>query len=182
MRVSVFPNIKGPLLIEPKRILDERGYFQETYNKRAAIEAGLDCDFVQDNSVFSKSAGTLRGLHFQAPPFAQAKLVSCPVGEVIDVIVDLRKGSPAFGQWLRFELSQQNGLQLYVPEGFAHGYITRSADCLVTYKVSAYYNASSEFGIDPFCKTLAIDWSVEAQTLSGKDKTWPGFEEFKSPF
>ncbi|MEO2037484.1 MAG: dTDP-4-dehydrorhamnose 3,5-epimerase, partial [Martelella sp.] len=125
--------IPGLLLITPRRFGDERGFFSESWNRKALAGHGIDIDFVQDNHSLSKTVGTVRGLHFQAPPHAQAKLVRCGRGRLFDVAVDARKGSPSFGQWFGVELSFDNGQQLLIPEGFLHGFMTLEPDTEIIY-------------------------------------------------
>ncbi len=146
------------LLIEPKRFEDERGWFQESYNK-ASLAGFLDnLEFIQDNHVKSLQRFTLRGLHFQKPPHAQAKLVRCLAGALFDVAVDIRHGSPTFGQWVGEVLSGETGNQIYVPVGFAHGYLTLTEDCEVAYKVTAPYAADLEGGLNFADPSIAIAW------------------------
>lgn len=172
------------LLIAPKRFGDERGFFSETYNKAVLAEAGFDGAFVQDNHSLSPRRGTVRGLHYQAPPHAQAKLIRVTRGAVFDVAVDIRRGSPTFGRHVGVELSAANWTQLLVPAGFAHGFQTLTEDCEVLYKVTDYYAPSSEGGLlwdDP---ALGIAWplaSAEAG-LNDRDAAWPSLAELVSPF
>jgi dTDP-4-dehydrorhamnose 3,5-epimerase len=130
--------LPGVLLLEPARFGDDRGFFSESWNRQRMAENGIQIDFVQDNHSLSRQVGTVRGLHFQSPPHAQAKLVRCGRGSLFDVAVDIRKGSPTYGQWVGYELSFQNGRQLLVPEGVLHGFITRSPDTEIIYKCSDY--------------------------------------------
>lgn len=139
--------IPGVLIIDTDVFGDHRGYFTETYNKPKYEAAGIHADFVQDNMSFSAQPGTLRGLHWQNPPYAQAKLVSCTKGRVIDVAVDIRKGSPTFGKWVACELSEENHRQFFIPRGFAHGFLTLSPDVEFRYKVDNVYNKESEGGM-----------------------------------
>lgn len=171
-------------LITPKRFGDDRGYFSETYKKSAFQEAGVDCDFIQDNQSHSAAKGTLRGLHYQAPPYAQAKLVRVLAGAIIDVAVDARKTSETFGQWVKAELNAENGAQLFVPAGFLHGFVTTEPDTIVSYKVDAYYHKESDGAVMWNDPALAIDWGLNASdvTLSEKDKTAPSWNDFSSPF
>tara|TARA_A100001037_G_scaffold130193_1_gene117869 strand:- start:3287 stop:3808 length:522 start_codon:yes stop_codon:yes gene_type:complete len=131
--------LSGVVLIHPKRFGDARGFFAETYSRRAYVGAGLDAEFVQDNHSLSAKVGTVRGLHFQAPPHAQAKLVRCGRGAIFDVAVFIRRGSPTYGQWVGYDLSAENGTQLYIPAGFAHGFATLEPDSEIIYKCSYYY-------------------------------------------
>lgn len=163
--------IPDVLLIRPRRFGDDRGWFEETWNEKRLREHGLDVRFVQDNQSMSISAGTIRGLHFQAPPHAQAKLVRVAQGAVLDVAVDIRTGSPTYGRWVSAELSAENGAQLFVPRGFAHAFCTRTPETVVCYKVDGYYDKASEGGIRFDDADLDIDWSIpsDAAILSQKD-------------
>jgi dTDP-4-dehydrorhamnose 3,5-epimerase len=176
--------IPGVLLLKPRYFNDVRGYFVETYNLRAAKAAGLAADFVQDNQAFSHQRGTVRALHFQVPPHAQAKLVRVLRGAVYDVAVDLRAGSPCYGRWTATTLTARGGEQIFVPRGFAHGYCTLEADTEVAYKVDDYYAPDCEQGLIWNDPTLAIDWPVAAAdaVLSDKDRKLPRFADFVSPF
>ena len=171
-------------LIKPKRFGDDRGWFAETYNRRAYGAMGVDADFCQDNHSMSRAPGVLRGLHFQAPPNAQAKLVRCVRGRLWDVAVDIRKGSPTYGQSVAAELSAANGLQLYVPIGFAHGFITLEPHTEVEYKASAFYAPDCEGGLIWDDPDLALPWPAEpgSPILSEKDKILPRLADFISPF
>lgn len=176
--------IEGPALIIPSRHGDERGWFAETWNAAAWSEAGLpDVDWVQDNEAFSAAPGTLRGLHFQAPPKAQAKLVRCLRGEIFDVAVDIRRASPTYGKAISALLTAKSGEQLFVPEGFAHGYQTLKTDTQVAYKVSAPYAPEAEGGLFWADVALGIDWpKPEDVVMAGRDFNWPGLADFESPF
>lgn len=169
--------IKDVVLFRPGRFQDDRGWFEETYNARRMAEAGLALDFVQDNQSLSRAVGTIRGLHFQAPPYAQAKLVRVVQGAIFDVAVDLRRASPTYGRWVGAELSAENGAQLLVPRGFAHGFVTREPDTAVCYKVDGFYDKASEGGIRFDDPDLAIDWGIDpaAAMLSEKDRELPAF-------
>lgn len=180
MKISNTP-IEGLLIIEPKVWEDGRGYFFESYNRARFGEQGISKEFVQDNQSLSQK-NSLRGLHFQAPPYAQAKLVRVIKGSVLDVAVDIRKDSPTYGQSYSLELNESNMLQLYVPEGFAHGFRALEDETLFFYKCSALYNKASERGIlwnDP---DLNIDWGIREPVLSEKDSSQPLFKDFVSPF
>ena len=131
--------LPGVVILTPRRFGDERGFFSESWNRRVMADLGLDIDFVQDNHSLSRDIGTVRGLHFQAPPHAQAKLVRCGRGRLFDVAVDIRRGSATFGQWVGVELSFENGRQLLIPEGFLHGFVTREPDTEIIYKCSDFY-------------------------------------------
>jgi dTDP-4-dehydrorhamnose 3,5-epimerase len=167
----------GTWLIRPKVFRDERGYFLESFSKKRFIEHGIDSNFSQDNHSRSLQAGVLRGLHFQKPPSAQAKLVRVVRGGIFDVIVDLRKGSSTFGQWEGFELSGENFLILYVPQGFAHGFCVLEPETDVLYKTDDYYAPESESGIIWNDPDLAISWPVAQPLLSKKDSLLPCFAE-----
>ena len=175
---TVLPDV---LLIEPARFGDNRGFFSESWNKERMAEHGISVDFLQDNHSLSSAVGTVRGLHFQAPPNAQAKLVRCGRGLLFDVAVDIRKGSPTYGQWVGEELSFENGKQLFIPEGFAHGFITRTPDTEIIYKCNAYYAPESDGAI--LWNSCGIDWGFNGTPeLSAKDANAPSFTSFDSPF
>ena len=173
-----------PILLKPKRFADERGWFSETYNRREATELGIADEFVQDNHSLSRPAGTLRGLHFQTPPQAQAKLVRCVKGRIKDYAVDIRRGSPTYGRHVAAELTAENGWQLYVPVGFAHGFVTLEADCEVVYKVSAYYAPAHDAGLRWDDPVIGIAWPLppSGPVLSPKDEALPLLAQFDSPF
>jgi len=171
----------GLKLLEPTIFGDDRGYFYESYNQEQFRELGIPEVFVQDNQSFSQQ-GVVRGLHFQAPPFGQGKLVRVLHGAVIDVAVDIRVGSPTYGQTYTVELTEANKLQFYLPPGFAHGFSTLAPNTIFSYKCTNYYNKASEGGIlwnDP---ELAINWQVDNPILSDKDIVLPQLQHFKSPF
>jgi len=173
------------LVLIPRRLGDDRGWFSETYNARTLAEHGIRTEFVQDNQSFSAAKGTLRGLHYQAPPHAQAKLVRCLAGAILDVAVDARRGAPTYGQWTARELTAEGGEQLLVPEGFLHGFLTLTPDCHVAYKCSDYYAPEADGAVR--WDSVGIDWGLEgglggAPTLSGKDAAAPPFEAWESPF
>jgi dTDP-4-dehydrorhamnose 3,5-epimerase len=176
--------MKLPRVIVPKRHIDDRGWFSETFQELRLREAGISCRFVQDNQSSSKRAGTLRGLHFQLPPAAQAKLVSVVRGRVLDVAVDVRRGSPTFGKHVSIELSAESGRQTYVPVGFAHGFITLEPETVVMYKVSEFYSAAHDGGIFWNDPDIAFPWPFrEADVItSEKDGRLPALKEFDSPF
>lgn len=176
--------LRGLLLLTPQRHGDARGWFSETWNRRRLAEMGIDVDFVQDNLSFSAQAGTVRGLHFQAPPHAQAKLVQVLRGEILDVVVDIRRDSADYGRWLGVPLSAATGQQLFIPAGFAHGFVTRVPDTEITYKCSDYYAPAQEGAIRFDDPDLAIDWGIDPSgaVLSDKDARAPGFAGFASPF
>jgi len=175
------PDIK---LFRPKRFGDHRGYFAETYSLPKLLEQGIDLTFVHDNESLSADAGTVRGLHFQKPPHAQDKLIRCVQGAILDVAVDIRKGSPTYGQHVAAELSADNGDQMLVPKGFAHGFATLTADTLVMYKVTDVYAPDCDAGLAWNDPALGIDWQVDPAkaTLSDKDTRNPMLDVFDSPF
>jgi len=162
-------------LIEPRKFTDDRGFFSETYNARALAEAGIDLPFVQDNHALSLHAGVVRGLHYQSPPYAQAKLVRVVRGAILDVAVDLRRSSPTFARHVMVELSAENWRQLLVPAGFAHAYLTLAPQTEVVYKVSEYYSPQHDRGVVWNDPQLAIPWPVAADQarLSEKDRRLP---------
>lgn len=175
------PDVK---LIQPKKHGDSRGFFSETYKQSALSEAGIDIVFVQDNHSMSTATGTLRGLHFQAPPHAQTKLVRVTRGRIFDVAVDLRLGSPTYGQHVSAELSAQNWTQLLIPTGFAHGLLTLEPDTEVLYKVCTPYAASHDAGLIWNDPDIGISWPGlgAPPILSAKDSTLPSLASFRSPF
>ena len=172
------------LVVTPRRFLDERGWFSETYNTRKWSTLLGEVSFVQDNESYSRQVGTVRGLHYQRPPFAQAKVVRCMRGSILDVAVDLRAGSPTYGQAVSFELSASGGQQIFIPIGFAHGFITLEPDTEIAYKVSQYYAPDHEFGLKWDDPDLAINWPTPPTGvhLSPKDLLLGGFKDFVSPF
>ena len=173
--------IPDVLVIAPHRFGDTRGWFSETWNAERFKRSGIDLDFVQDNHSASAEAGTLRGMHYQAPPRAQDKLVRCTKGAILDVAFDARKGSPSFGRWVGERLSPENGKQLLVPKGFLHGFITLAPDTEVQYKVSDYYDADCDGSVR--WDSLGIDWALDgAPILSEKDTNAPAFDGWDSPF
>lgn len=163
------------LVICPRRFEDPRGWFSETWNSAKLEAAGLALDFCQDNQSLSRAIGTLRGLHFQAPPHAQAKLVRCTRGRIFDVAADIRRESPTFGQWTGLELSADNGKQLFIPVGYAHGFVTLEPDCEIAYKVSDYYSPECDGGVAWNDPAIGIDWPLGdvAPVLSDKDAKLP---------
>lgn len=183
MKTETLP-LEGLLLITPARFGDERGFFSETWNKKKFSKAGITTEFVQDNHSFSARTGTIRGLHFQAPPSAQAKLVRCGRGVLFDVAVDIRQGSATYGHWFGVELSFENGRQLLIPEGFAHGFVTRVDDTEIIYKCSETYAPKSEGALAWNDPDIAIDWGLEGRVpiLSGKDASAGFLADFDSPF
>jgi dTDP-4-dehydrorhamnose 3,5-epimerase len=174
-------DLQGLLIIKPRIFTDERGYFYESWNKESFSKAGIQTDFIQDNQSMSKQ-GVLRGLHFQAPPHAQAKLVRVVRGAVLDVAVDIRKNSPTYGRYWAIELSEENQLSFYIPEGFAHGFLTLQPNTIFSYKCSRLYNKNSEDCLlwnDP---DLAISWNTTDPIVSDKDKEGKPFRKLQSLF
>lgn len=174
----------GITLLKAPRFGDARGWFSETYSERRAQAAGIDVRFVQDNQSFSAMAGTVRGLHYQRAPHAQAKLVRCVRGSIMDYAVDIRRGSPTYGKWVGAKLTAEGGEQLYIPVGFAHGFVTLEADVEVAYKVTDFYAPDCDGGIVWNDPTIGIDWPLlpEGAVFSDKDKALPTLAEFDSPF
>ena len=173
--------LSGLLVIQPKVFEDSRGYFYETFNKEFFQKNGLESDFAQDNESLSKK-NTLRGLHFQNPPYDQAKLVRVVKGAVRDVAVDIRKNSPTYGQSFLIDLTEKNKTMLWIPSGFAHGFLTLENDTVFFYKCSRLYNKASEGGVIWNDPRLNIDWGIEQPILSEKDKQLPFWDQFKSLF
>ncbi len=176
-------SLPGVLVITPRRHGDHRGFFSESYNHRRMVEAGIEIGFVQDNHSLSAAPGTVRGLHFQTPPHAQAKLVRCGRGRLFDVAVDLRRGSPGYGRWTGVELSFENGRQLLVPAGFAHGFVTLEPDTEILYKCSDYYAPDCDAGIAWDDPEIGVHWPLTgAPLLSDKDAAAPRLAQIDSPF
>ena len=173
---TALPDVK---ILVPKRFGDARGFFTECYSTRRMVELGLVSDFKQDNMSLSVPKGTVRGLHFQGPPSAQTKLVGCLAGAILDVAVDIRHGSPHFGQHVAVELSAENGRQLLVPRGFAHGFCTLVENTMIMYKVDDYYNPNVDFGISFDDPDLNIQWPVDRASaiLSNKDQQAPRLKD-----
>lgn len=177
--------LDGVYIVTPKRFGDDRGFFSETFRQSVFNEeTGTNVNFVQDNFSFSKHRGTVRGLHYQAPPFEQGKLVRCTRGEIVDVAVDVRPGSATFGEHVSIKLSSDTGNQLWVPAGFLHGFATLMDDCEVAYKVTNYYSKECDGNVlwnDP---ELGIDWGItnSEAVLSDKDKVAPLFADWNNPF
>ncbi len=171
--------LDGLAMVRPRRFVDHRGYFREVWSREGFVAVGLGADFVQDNQSLSSAANTLRGLHFQKPPFEQAKLVQVLHGRIFDVAVDVRHASPTFGRWHATSLTAEDDWQLYVPRGFAHGFLTMEPNTLVAYKVDAPYAPVCEAGIRWNDGTLGIEWPVEeAQViLSARDRSLPTFRD-----
>ncbi|WP_341864370.1 dTDP-4-dehydrorhamnose 3,5-epimerase [Gymnodinialimonas sp. 57CJ19] len=175
--------LEGLLVITPPRFGDARGFFAETYSAAKLADHGVTTTFVQDNHSLSAEVGTIRGLHFQAPPHAQDKLVRCGRGRLFDVAVDIRKGSPTYGKWFGIELSFENGKQLLVPAGFAHGFITREPGTEIIYKCSDFYAPETEGAVIWSDPDIGIDWGLEGSpVLSDKDAVAPALKDLDSPF
>lgn len=176
-------DIEGVVIIKPRIFTDARGYFFESYSKREFDEKVRRVDFVQDNESCS-SRGVMRGLHFQRPPFTQSKLVRCVKGRVLDVAVDIRKGSPTYGRHVAVELSEDNHLQFFVPRGFAHGFAVLSETAVFQYKCDNYYHPEADGGIAITDGSLGIDWRIDPAhaILSEKDTKHPMLCDFDSPF
>jgi dTDP-4-dehydrorhamnose 3,5-epimerase len=173
--------IDGIVILTPARHGDARGFFSESWNRARMADAGLDIDFVQDNHSMSASVGTVRGLHYQAPPYAQGKLVRCGRGALFDVAVDVRVGSPTYGHHVGAELSFENGHQMLVPAGFLHGFMTLTDDTEIVYKCTDFYNAQADGAVR--WDSCGIDWpNATAAILSPKDEAAPVLADFVSPF
>jgi dTDP-4-dehydrorhamnose 3,5-epimerase len=176
--------ISGVVLITPKKFGDNRGYFSETFRTDLFNKNVGDFAFVQDNQSLSAEVGTVRGLHFQLAPRAQGKLVRCIAGAILDVAVDIRTGSPTYGQHVKVELSAENGSQLWVPPGFAHGFCTLEPNSVISYKVTDYYSQEDDRGLAWNDPAIGIDWPIDADraVLSAKDKAQPGLAELNANF
>ncbi len=165
--------LKQVKIIEPQVFGDNRGWFYESYSYEKLCQLGIDTKFVQDNRSYSKEKGTLRGIHFQKSPMAQTKLITCTRGEILDVAVDLRKGSPTYLKWVSVRLSEENKLMLYIPKGFGHGFITLTEDVEVLYKVDEYYSKEHDRSIKFNDSEIGIDWGINEPVLSAKDLNAP---------
>lgn len=181
IRSTKLPEVK---VLTPRRFGDARGYFSETWSAPRMDEAGLAFAFCQDNESLSAQKGTLRGLHYQAPPFAQTKLVRVAKGAILDVAVDARLGSPSYGRWVAEEISAENGAQILVPRGFLHGFVTLTAGTLVIYKVDNVYDAGSDGSVIWNDADIGVDWGLAEgdAVLSDKDRSAPAFRDWVSPF
>jgi dTDP-4-dehydrorhamnose 3,5-epimerase len=169
--------LEGAFIVELERIEDERGYFARTFGRREFLERGLAAEIVQANTAFNRRKGTLRGMHYQAAPHEEAKIVRCTRGAVYDVIVDLRPSSPTFQRWISVELTTQNNVMLYVPESFAHGYQTLEDETETSYLMSAFYEPSAGRGVRWDDPAFDIDWpEVEERTINERDRSWPDFD------
>jgi dTDP-4-dehydrorhamnose 3,5-epimerase len=173
--------IKGVFILEIKKLEDERGFFGRSWCKNEMENHGLNSNVVQANTSFSKLKGTLRGMHFQKHPFEESKLIRCTKGAIYDVIIDLRPSSPTFKKWLGIELTEDNYKMLYVPEKFAHGFLTMTNNCEVTYLVTQFYTPGSEAGIRWNDPVFGISWPDEVRVISDKDKNFPDFNESMIP-
>lgn len=169
--------LKDVYIIEPQVFGDHRGWFMESYSKIKLAEAGIDCDFVQDNQSFSAQKGTLRGLHYQLNPKAQTKIVRCTKGAILDVAVDIRKGSPMYKKWIAVELSAEDKKQLFIPRGFAHGFVTLTDDVEVQYKADNYYAPECDGNILYNDPDIGVEWGEGEFILSEKDKNAPLLKE-----
>jgi dTDP-4-dehydrorhamnose 3,5-epimerase len=176
--------LDGVAIVAPVRHEDARGFFSETYNRDAFREIGIDCEFIQDNHSLSRVPATVRGLHFQVPPFAQAKLVRVVRGAIYDAAVDIRRSSPAYGRSIAVTLSAENGAQLFIPAGFAHGYCTLEPDTEVLYKVDAAYSRDHERGLRWNDPALSIDWPVpdSRALVLERDRSYPTLAELPAFF
>ena len=176
--------LSGVFILEPTRFADSRGFFSESWSQQRMVEAGFNINWVQDNHSLSTETGTVRGLHFQSPPHVQFKLVRCGRGRLFDVAVDIRSGSPTYGKWAGMELSADNGLQILIPTGFAHGFVTREPDTEIIYKCSDYYAPASDGSLRFDCPDIGIDWGMNGldPILSNKDAAAPRLLDFESPF
>lgn len=173
--------LDGAWLIEPERIRDERGYFARTWCVDEFHEHGIDVNFLQCSTSYNERHGTLRGIHLQAAPFGEAKLVRCTRGRLCDVMVDLRPDSLTFGRWKAFELSADNGRLVYLPEGFGHGFQTMEDATEIAYRISEIYQPNASLGIRWDDPDLAVSWPApDAAILSGRDRALPSFEQFRS--
>ena len=176
--------LPGVVMLTPRRFGDARGFFSEVYNRDAYAGLGIDVEFVQDNHSLSREVGVVRGLHFQSPPHAQAKLVRVGAGRVLDVAVDIRRGSPTYGRWVGVELSAEAGNQLYIPAGFLHGFAVLEPNSELLYKCSDFYAPDCDGAVRFDDPDIGIDWGIDTATatLSDKDAKAPYLKDFQSPF
>ncbi|GAC1431380.1 MAG: dTDP-4-dehydrorhamnose 3,5-epimerase [Burkholderiaceae bacterium] len=176
--------VTGPVVIQPQRVGDARGYFAETFRADLFAREVQPAILVQDNESLSARVGTVRGLHFQSDPFAQGKLVRCTAGALFDVVVDIRVGSPTFGEWVSVEISAENGQQLWVPPGFAHGFCTLQPNTVISYKVTAYYSAGHDKGLAWDDPSIGVTWPdcADHDTLSAKDRVQPKLADLPAYF
>lgn len=175
-------SLDGVYIIEPKAFGDNRGWFMESYSKRDMEAAGINVDFVQDNRSYSAKKGIIRGLHFQRNPMAQAKLVTCLRGAIMDVAVDLRKDSPTYKQWISVELTAENRKELFIPKGFAHGFLTLTDDVEIMYKCDEFYSPEHDGGIRFDDPDIGVDWGVTDPILSEKDTNAPFLKDIELDF
>lgn len=175
-------SLPGVYILEPKVFGDARGWFTESWSKKKLEEVGIHADFVQDNHSFSKEKGTLRGLHYQRPPMAQAKLLRCVRGEILDVAVDVREGSPTYAKWVGVRLSAENKRELFIPRGFLHGFITLTDEVEVLYKADNYYAPEADGNVLWSDPALGIDWGLEPKILSDKDRIAPLLADAETGF
>ncbi len=169
--------LKGAFIVEPKKREDERGFFARTWCQREFRDYGLNTSVVQCNISFNKRKGTLRGMHFQTPPYEEAKLVRCTMGAIYDVIIDLRPDSDTFKKWFALELSSENRKMLYVPEGFAHGFVTLTDNTEVFYQMSQFYHPEYAAGVRWDDPAFNISWPLDVKVISDKDRSYPDFKE-----
>ena len=169
--------LKGAFIIEPERLEDDRGFFARTWCKREFEAHGLNPNMVQCNVSFNRARGTLRGMHYQAPPFEEAKLVRCTMGAIYDVLIDLRRGSLTFKQYFAVEISSRNFLMAYIPEGFAHGFLTLENNTEVFYQMSEFYAPDHARGVRWDDPTFGIEWPAEVKVISERDRTYPDFKK-----
>jgi len=177
-------DLSGVVVLTPARFGDARGFFSESWSAARMAEAGLDFEFVQDNHSLSEKVGTVRGLHYQAPPHAQAKLVRCGRGRLLDVAVDIRRGSPTYGKWIAVELSFENGKQLLIPRGFLHGFVTLEPDTEIIYKCDDYYSPECDGAVRFDDPDIGVVWGIDSNKaiLSEKDEKAVSMKGFDSPF
>ena len=168
--------LKGAFVVEPDRLVDERGFFARTWCRKEFEQHGLNSNVVQCNMSFNRNKGTLRGMHYQAPPFEEAKLVRCTMGSIFDVIIDLRPNSKTFMQWISIELTAENRKMIYIPEGFAHGFLTLEDDTEVFYQMSEFYVPGYTRGVRWNDPKFKIEWPDDIQTISIKDKNFNDFD------
>ncbi len=162
--------LRGVYILKPQVFYDERGFFMESYSRKTAVSLGIEDEFVQDNHSFTLKRGTIRGLHYQEEPFAQSKLVRCTAGEIMDVVVDIRRDSETYLKWVSVTLSTRNNLMIYIPAGYAHGFLTLSSNAEVQYKTGAYYNKDAERTIRYDDPKIGVEWGVADPIMSDKDK------------
>ena len=174
---GVKTDIKEVIIVEPQVFGDNRGWFMETYSRSKMQQIGIDADFVQDNQSYSAQRGTLRGLHFQNNPMAQAKLIRCTRGAIMDVAVDIRKGSPTYKKWVSVELSADNKKMLYIPRGFAHGFVALTDDVEVQYKADNFYSPENDRSVEFDDESIGVEWNCENPILSQKDINAPLLDE-----